>query len=242
LLHPAEEADQGSTAEEGGIVDGGTRRRARNGAQLIGVAMLGGLVLAAVTTRTAEANDRSTAVVCVDEQTGAWEASMTFASIDVREGHPVVITFGSASTTLTAPGPAGHATLTQRFTGGQDSATIAWSVVRNGLDATSGVEHVERPEGCVAQVDTTPPTTPATTTPTTPATVPPATVPPATPPVSGPEPSTSTPTSGSTPAPVHLPVTGGAAGWTTLVAVGAVAAGLLLTRAGRRLPDEVIGD
>jgi hypothetical protein len=211
-------------------VDGGTRLwRARRGARLIGGAVLGGLVLAAVTAQPAMANDRSTAVVCVDEQTGAWRASITFASIDVREGHPVVITFGTASTTLSTPGPDGHATLTQDFTGAQDSATIPWSVVRHGLDATSGVEHVTRPEGCVAQVETTPPTTPAT-------------VPPATPPASPPEPPTSTPTSGSTPGPVHLPVTGGATGWTTLVAVGALVGGLVLTRAGRRIPDEVIGD
>jgi hypothetical protein len=199
--------------------------------------MLGGLVLAVVAAQPAGANDRSTAVVCIDEQTGAWRASMTFASIDVRAGHPVVIAFGSASTTLSSPGPDGQAALTQDFTAAQDAATIPWSVVRNGLDERSGVEHVTRPEGCVAQVDTTPPTTPETTTPTTPTTSP------ATPPASGPEPPpSSTPTSGSTPQPMHLPVTGGATGWTTLAAIGALIGGLGITRAARRPPDEVIGD
>ena len=59
---------------------------------------------------TAAAADRSTDVACVDQTTGAWEASMTFSSVAVQEGHPVVLTFGSASVTLTDPGPGGGAT------------------------------------------------------------------------------------------------------------------------------------
>ena len=59
------------------------------------------IVVAAVAIAgTAQANDRSTDVVCVDPSTGAWQVKMTFSSIDVHDGHPVVLRFGSDSATL----------------------------------------------------------------------------------------------------------------------------------------------
>ena len=215
-------------------MNGGTLgRRVVRGACSCGVAVLGAVIALVAAAGLAYANDRSTSVVCVDAQTGAWRASMSFGSIEVHEGHPVVVTFGSDSTTLTSPGPDGSATLTQDFSSGRDTATIAWTIVRNGADAQAGVEHFVRPEGCVAET-TTSPTEPSTS----PAPPPSAGPPPST----VPEPSGGPPASSSTPEPMRLPVTGGATPWTGLVALAALAGGLVIVRAARRAPDEVIGD
>src|SRR5262245_56524292 len=80
----------------------------RGGPRLIARGALAAMVVGATVGGAAgwaAANDRTTDVVCVDPQTGAWRATMTFSSIEVHEGHPVVISFGSASTTLATPGP-----------------------------------------------------------------------------------------------------------------------------------------
>ena len=91
-------------AEEGGAMDGGS-----SGARSVARGALAAAVIVAalaLTGGSAMANDRSTEVVCVDRSTGAWRASMTFSSIDVHDGHPVVVTFGSAVATLAEPGSA----------------------------------------------------------------------------------------------------------------------------------------
>ena len=186
----------------------------------------------------AQANDRSTAVICVDERAGDWRASMTFSSIDVRDGHPVEVSFGSDSATLTAPGPDGSATLHQDFGAGTDHASVAWSVARNGVVERSGSESFEQPSGCQA---------PATSEP--PASEPPATQPPVTEP-----PTTEAPTPGSTPqgpaastptsAPHAgaLPVTGRATALGGAVGLAVLLLGGAAVWAARRHPDELIGD
>ena len=84
---------------------------------LLAAALIGGSIVSIVVglAGAAQANDHSTEAVCLDKTSGAWRASISFASIDVHDGHPVVITFGGASTTLTEPGPNGTATLHQDF-------------------------------------------------------------------------------------------------------------------------------
>ena len=89
-------------------MNGGTF--ARRG--LMAAAVLGGSFGAvAGFAGVAHANDHSTDVVCSDKATGAWTATMSFGSIEVKEGHPVVVHFGSTSTTLQTPGPDGSASL-----------------------------------------------------------------------------------------------------------------------------------
>ena len=134
----------------------------------------------ALTGGSAMANDRSTEVVCVDRSTGAWRASMTFSSIDVHEGHPVVVTFGSAVATLAAPGAHGSVTLSQGAGGDRAAATWSWSIARNGVVEQAGAARFTRPAGCEGTPATEPPATPP------PATEPPATPPPATQPPSAP--------------------------------------------------------
>ena len=115
------------------------------------------VVALTLTAGPAMANDRSTEVVCVDRSTGAWRASMTFSSIDVHDGHPVVVTFGSAPTTLAEPGAGGSATLSQDAGGDEASATWSWSIARNGVVEQAGSARFTRPAGCEGTpVDGTP--------------------------------------------------------------------------------------
>ena len=109
--------------------------------------VLGGSVMLA---GTAHAHDRSTDVLCVDQDTGEWRASMTFSAIDVRDGRPVVVTFGSASATLTEAGPNGTATLVQGFGGDEPSATLAWTIIRGGAIEQAGRQSFDQPAGCEA--------------------------------------------------------------------------------------------
>ena len=111
----------------------------------------------ALTGGSAMANDRSTEVVCVDRSTGAWRASMTFSSIDVHDGHPVVVTFGSAVATLAAPGAHGSVTLSQGAGGDRASATWSWSIARNGVVEQAGSARFTRPAGCEGTPATEPP-------------------------------------------------------------------------------------
>ena len=235
-------------------MSGGTvRERARQcrarwvGRCLVGVALV--VAAAGGAAGTAAASDRSTDVVCVDQTTGAWEASMTFSSVAVQEGHPVVLTFGSASVTLTDPGPGGGATLTLSFDGGQSGATKTWTIVRNGAVDQSGSVAFDRPAGCEA-APTTPPSTevPPTEPPATeaPPTGPPETEAPPQPTPSprpeSPNPAPAVPAAPARPRAAPLPVTG----VSTLVGLGlaaaAVAVGALVIRWTRRRADQFIGD
>jgi len=218
------------------------------------------VVALALTGGTAMANDRSTDVVCVDRSTGAWRASMTFSSIDVHDGHPVVVTFGSAVATLTAPGADGSVTLSQDAGGDEASSTWSWSIARNGVVEGAGSARFTRPAGCEGTPATPPPPTePPTTTPpaspppTTgpPPTEPPATVPPAAVPPAAPTPPGSSrpdvPASVPTPPPTTdragpLPDTGLSAAPFGIAAVAVVGLGVLALRWARRRADQLIGD
>ena len=150
----------------GGAMDGGS-----SGARSVARGALAAAVIVAASALTggsAMANDRSTEVVCVDRSTGAWRASMTFSSIDVHDGHPVVVTFGSAVATLAAPGAHGSVTLSQGAGGDRATATWSWSIARNGVVEQGGSARFTRPAGCEGTPATQPP-----------ATQPPATEPPA---------------------------------------------------------------
>lgn len=209
----------------------------------------------ALTAGPAMANDRSTEVVCVDRSTGAWRASMTFSSIDVHDGHPVVVTFGSAATTLAEPGAGGSATLSQDAGGDRASAIWSWSIARNGVVERAGSATFSRPEGCESTPATAPPPTqpPATEPPPTPppATVPPATVPPASAPPAGPtppgpgRPSAPVPSPAPPPTTGHttpLPTTGAPAVPLFAAAVVVVGLGVLARRWAARRADQLIGD
>lgn len=227
------------------------------------------VVALTLTGGTAMANDRSTDVVCVDRSTGAWRASMTFSSIDVHDGHPVVVTFGSAVATLAAPGADGSVTLSQGAGGDEASTTWPWSIARNGVVEGAGAARFTRPAGCEGTPATTPPPTeppatpPATTPPATtgpPPTGPPATVPPATPPATTGPPGAPTPPGGSRPdVPVSVPTlpptlpptvdragplpdTGLSAAPFGVGAVAVVGLGMLARRWARRRTDQLIGD
>ena len=223
---------------------GGARSVARGA--LAAAVIVGALAL---TARSAIANDRSTDVVCVDQSTGAWRASMTFSSIDVHDGHPVVVTFGSATATLAAPGD-GSVTLSQPAGGDDESATWSWSIARNGVVERAGSVTFSRPAGCESTPATAPPPTqPPGTQP--PATEPPATVPPATTPPAGPTPPgpgrpsapvpspAPPPTTGRTP---PLPSTGTPAVPLGVAAVVVVGLGVLARRWADRRADQLIGD
>jgi hypothetical protein len=230
-------------------MDGG-----RLGARLVWRGMLVATVLggSVMLAGTAHAHDRSTDVLCVDQSTGEWRASMTFSAIDVRDGRPVVVTFGSASATLTEAGPNGTATLVQSFGGDQPSATLAWTIIRGGTIEQAGRQSFDQPAGCEAPPATAPPDSgpPATAPPDTP---PPDSGPPA---PAGPEtPSTAPeaavpelpspgPAGPSTPAPrtAPLPATGSPTTLVVLLAAAAVVGGALIVRWTRHQPDEVIGD
>jgi hypothetical protein len=199
---------------------------------------------------TAHASDRTSDVVCVDSSTGDWRATMRFTSIDVHDGHPVTVTFGSATSTLTSPGADGAVTLRQDFSGADASAHRSWSIVRNGVVERAGSETFHRPDGCAAPDTTVPPTSepPGTGPPTTvpPTTVPPTTGPPTTgPPTTGPAGPipTSPPPATTVPKSWPLPVTGrGATGLIVVVGVAVAIAGALAVRGARRRPDQLIGD
>jgi hypothetical protein len=208
-----------------------------------------------LTGGSAMANDQSTEVVCVDRSTGAWRASMTFSSIDVHDGHPVVVTFGSAVATLAAPGAHGSVTLSQGAGGDRASATWSWSIARNGVVEQAGSARFTRPAGCERTPATEPPATepPPTEPPATvpPSSAPPATVPPATQPPSAPAPAGSgrpdVPVSVPTPPPTTdragpLPDTGLPAVPFVAAAVAAVGLGVLAQRWARRRADQLIGD
>jgi hypothetical protein len=198
---------------------------------LMVAAVLGGSIGALVgAPGTAQANDRTTATVCSDARTGAWEASMTFSSIDVRADHPVVLSFGSASTTLTEPGPDGTATLTQHFSPNAKVEQVSWSVVRNDAEEHSGVVVFERPDDCKPPTPTTaPPTVPPTTT-----------APTSTPTTAAP---TSAPTTSPRVAPASsgapLPVTGGHPSPVVWIGLLALAVGTLATWWSRRRPEDL---
>ncbi|HET9602336.1 MAG TPA: hypothetical protein VFP08_12140 [Acidimicrobiales bacterium] len=232
----------------GGTVREGARQcRARwVGRCLVGVALV---VAAAGAAGTAAAADRSTDVACVDQTTGAWEASMTFSSVAVQEAHPVVLTFGSASVTLTDPGPGGGATLTQSFDGGQAGATKTWTIVRNGAVDQSGSVTFDRPAGCEAAPTTPPPTEAPPTEP--PATDAPPTGPPETeagpqatlsPRPDSPNPAPAVPAAPARPRAAPLPVTGVSTLAGLGLAAAAVAVGALVIRWTRRRADQFIGD
>jgi hypothetical protein len=195
-------------------------------------------------TGTAQANDRASDVVCIDPSTGEWRATMTFTSIDVHDGHPVTVTFGSDSATLTAAGPDGAVTLRQDFGGDDASGHRSWSIVRNGVVERGGSEMFSRPEGCAAPGTTEPPGSgPPVTEPGTgpPATEPPSAAPPTTGPA-GPSP-TNPPPATTVPRPRPLPVTGrGATGLVVVIGLAVVVAGVLAVRGARRHPDQLIGD
>lgn len=223
---------------------GGARSVARGA--LAAAVIVGALVL---TPGSAMANDRSTDVVCVDQSTGAWRASMTFSSIDVHDGHPVVVTFGSATATLAAPETDGSVTLSQHAGGDEASAAWSWSIARNGVVERAGSATFSRPAGCESTPATAPPPTqpPATQPPATepPATVPPATAPPVGPALPGPGrpsapvPSSAPPTTGrATP----LPGTGTPAVPLGVAAVVVVGLGVLARRWADRRADQLIGD
>jgi hypothetical protein len=208
------------------------------------------VVALALTGGSATANDRSTEVVCVDPSTGAWRASMTFSSIDVHDGHPVVVTFGSAVVTLTAPGANGSVTLSQDAGGDQASATWRWSVARNGVVERAGSASFTRPAGCEGTPATEPPATepPATEPPAPgpPSSGPPATVPPAAPAPPGSD-RPDVPASVPTPPPTTdhagpLPDTGVSAAPFVGAAVAIVGVGVLALRWARRRADQLIGD
>jgi hypothetical protein len=212
----------------------------------------------ALTGGSAMANDRSMEVVCVDRSTGAWRASMTFSSIDVHDGHPVVVTFGSAVATLAAPGADGSVTLSQGAGGDRASATWSWSIARNGVVEQAGSARFTRPAGCEGTPATEPPATqppPMTQPPATqpPATEPPATVPSATPPPPATMPAP--PGSGrpgvpaSVPTPPRttdrtgpLPNTGLSAVTISAAALAFIGLGVLARRWARRRADQLIGD
>jgi len=208
---------------------------------LLAAALVGGSIVSIVVglAGAAQANDHSTQTACIDKTTGAWRASITFASIDVHDGHPVVVSFGSASTTLTEPGPNGTATLHQDFTAKDQVEQVSWSIVRNGAAERSGSAVFSKPDGCVA----TPATVPTTAAPATP------TTPPA-PPTTAPAPPTTThqPAAPATRPAEHarstsapLPVTGGHPSpllWMGMLALGTGAA---ITWLSRRRPDELSG-
>jgi len=235
----------------------GAARSVARGAMAAGViAAVTGFT--ALTAGPAMANDRSTVVACVDRSTGEWRATMTFSSIDVKDGHPVVVRFGSATVTLADPGPDGSATLRQDASGDQAAATWAWSVTRNGVVERSGSSSFRRPGGCEA-TQTTGPTEPPATEP--PATEPPATEPPATEPPATEPPATVPPVGPSPPGPSRpeipmviptappttdragrLPVTGAPAGATGAAAVVVVGLGVLVLRWTKRRSDQLIGD
>lgn len=219
------------------------------------------VVALALAGGSAMANDRSTEVVCIDRSTGAWRASMTFSSIGVHDGHPVVVTFGSAVATLSAPGADGSVTLSQGAGGDRAAATWSWSIARNGVVEHAGSAHFTRPAGCEGTPATEPPATqpPATGPPASepPATVPPPTQPPAgpaqpppapTPPGSGrPDVPVSVPTPPPTPPATTdragpLPDTGLSAVPLGAAAVAVAGLGALARRWARRRADQLIGD
>jgi hypothetical protein len=185
---------------------------------------------------------------------------MTFSSIDVHEGHPVVVTFGSAVATLAAPGAHGSVTLSQVAGGDRAAATWSWSIARNGVVEQAGSARFTRPAGCEGTPAIEPPATepPATEPPATPppATEPPATVPPATQPPSAPLPPApappgsgrpGVPASVPTPPPTTdragpLPNTGLSAVPIGVAAVALVGLGVLARRWARRRADQLIGD
>ena len=180
---------------------------------------------------------------------------MTFSSIDVHDGHPVVVTFGSAVATLAAPGADGSITLSQGAGGDRASATWSWSIARNGVVEQAGSARFTRPTGCEATPATEPPTTgpPPTEPPATqpPATEPPATAPPATQRPSAPPPPGSgqpdVPASVPTPPPTTdragpLPNTGLSAVPMGAAAVVVVGVGVLARRWARRRADQLIGE
>jgi hypothetical protein len=201
------------------------------GASLLGASALGALLF----TGTAYGHDQTTAVECIDSATGAWRASMAFSSVDVTEGHTAIVHFGSASTPV---GPDGTATLFQDFGGDQATATVTWSIERNGAVDRSGAETFSKPEGCV-QVTTT--TAPPTTTPQT------TTIAKSTPTTAAPAP-TPPPPAPTTPQPprhvesLDLPVTGAATTVTGVVAVLAIVTGGVIVHLTRRRPEGLIGD
>jgi len=215
---------------------GGARSVARGAVATGVIAAVTGFT--ALTAGPALANDRSTDVVCVDRSTGAWRATMTFSSIDVNDGHPVVVRFGSATTTLGDPGPDGSATLRQDASGDQAAATWGWSITRNGVVERSGSASFERPAGCAATQPSEP-------------TEPPATEPPAAAPPVGPSPPgpsrpeipivvrTAPPTTDRA---EPLPVTGAPAGAIGAAAVVVVGLGALVLRWTKRRADQLIGD
>jgi hypothetical protein len=215
---------------------GGARSVARGA--LAAAVIMGALAL---TAGPAMANDRSTEVICIDRATGAWRASMTFSSIDVHDGHPVVVSFGSDTVTLTAPGADGSATLSQDAGGDEDSATWSWSIARNGVVERAGSDTFSRPGGCESTPATVPPPTqpPSTAPPPTP---PPATMPPATAPPAGPRPPGPGRPAAPVPSPAPLPTTG-----TPMLPLGAAAVvivglGALARRWAARRSDQLIGD
>jgi hypothetical protein len=206
-------------------MNGGTLvRRSVLGASLIGGSALGAIVFAG----SAYAHDQNGSVECVNADTGAWRATMSFSSVDVNEGHTAVVTFGSATATLHGPDET-TASLSQDFSADQASATVPWSIVRNETnESSSGEETFTKPEGCVPETTTTVPESAPTTAPTT------------APPASTPEAPSTTPASHVDPA--DLPVTGSATAETAALAALAIVAGGVIIRVARRRPDEVIGD
>ena len=224
-------------------MDGG-----RGGARSVARGVLAAAVMVAAlaaTAGSAMANDRSTEVVCIDQSTGAWRASMTFSSIDVRDGHPVVVTFGSAVETLSAPGADGSVRLSQDAGGAEASATWSWSVARNGVVERAGSATFARPAGC----EGTPATEPPATQP--PATQPPASAPPVTAPPGAPTPATpgqpevpapSAPPPPTTHRAAPLPVTGTPAVPIGAAALAVLGLGLLARRWVGRRADQLIGD
>ena len=218
-------------------MNGGTF--ARRG--LMAAAVLGGSFGAvAGFAGVAHANDHSTDVVCSNKATGAWTATISFASIEVKEGHPVTVHFGSASTTLTNPGPDGTASLSQTFKGSTSTEQVSWSVERNGTTDSSGVASFAKPEGCEAPPTTQPPATqPPATQP--PATQPPSVQPPATPAVHHPvvtHPVVKPSRPAARPAQTlsSLPVTGGHPSPALWAGLGALGLGGLMTWLTRRQP------
>jgi hypothetical protein len=170
---------------------------------------------------------------------------MTFSSIDVHDGHPVVVTFGSATATLAVPGTDGSATLSQHAGGDEASATWSWSIARNGVVERAGSASFSRPAGCESTPATAPPPTqpPATEPPPTP---PPATVPPAGPTPPGPgRPSAPVPSPAPPPTTdrtTPLPTTGAPAVPLGAAAVVVVGLGVLARRWAQRRADQLIGD
>ncbi len=201
---------------------------------LLAAAVLGGSIGSLVSLAgTAQANDHSTQTICADPTTGAWRGSITFSSIDVQADHPVVVTFGSASETLTNPGPNGTVTLTQDFSSKSDAEQVTWTIVRNGTAERSGSVTFTKPDGCHESVPSTEP----------PTTAPPSTEAPPTTPVASTAPNTAPPTAPhrTRPAVTALPVTGGHPSPLLWVGLGSLAAGALITWLTRRQPEDLPG-